>query len=70
MGWDLNRKWDKPSDPQLAPENHALETWFGRMMNSGKPIHFAIDLHNDSGGKIHISRPEPVNTGRSLLSLF
>lgn len=61
MGWDLNRKWDAPADPQLAPENHALEVWFGRMMNDGRRIHLAIDFHNDSGGKIHVSRPEPAN---------
>ena len=35
MGWtrfnlrgeDLNRKWDRPSDPELAPEKYALEQW-------------------------------------------
>jgi murein tripeptide amidase MpaA len=26
-GKDLNRNWDKPADPELAPENNALERW-------------------------------------------
>ena len=25
QGVDLNRNWDEPADPQLAPESHALE---------------------------------------------
>src|SRR5262249_36503601 len=31
-GKDLNRNWDKPADPLLAPENHALETWLEAMI--------------------------------------
>jgi len=27
LGKDLNRGWGQPADPQLAPENHALERW-------------------------------------------
>ena len=27
QGKDLNRDWDKPADPRLAPENYALEKW-------------------------------------------
>ena len=61
MGWDLNRKWDAPADPVLAPENHALEVWLERMRNSGRNPHLAIDFHNDSSGRIHVSRPEPDN---------
>ncbi|MBN1671053.1 MAG: peptidase M14 [Kiritimatiellae bacterium] len=57
-GMDLNRKWAAPADPRLAPENHALETWFDEMIDSGRPIQLAIDLHNDEGGKLHVSRPE------------
>lgn len=57
LGKDLNRDWDAPADPALAPENHALEQWIDRMIRSNHPIHFAIDFHNDEGGKVHVSRP-------------
>jgi zinc carboxypeptidase len=60
-GKDLNRNWDQPADPDLAPENHALEMWLQRMIEAGRKPHFAIDFHNDAGGKIHLSRPEPPN---------
>lgn len=56
-GMDLNRKWDKPSDPNLAPENHALELWLERMIREGKAPHLALELHNDGGGNLHLSRP-------------
>ncbi len=55
LGRDLNRNWDKPSDPLLAPENYALETWIRGMIRQGKPLDFAMDLHNDEGGGLHIS---------------
>ena len=58
MGKDLNRNWDVPADPVLAPENVALETWLNRMQAVDKLPHLAIDLHNDSSGKIHVSRPD------------
>ena len=29
-GKDLNRNWDKPADPELSPENAALEQWLER----------------------------------------
>jgi len=57
QGKDLNRNWDKPADPYYAPENYALEQWINSMQNAGKRLHFAIDLHNDQGGRIHVSRP-------------
>ncbi len=57
LGQDLNRNWDGPADPRLAPENHALEQWIGRMWAQGKPLHLAIDLHNDEAGRLHLSRP-------------
>ena len=60
LGKDLNRNWDRPADPNLAPENHALETWIKRCVEQGRPPHLAIDLHNDEGGGLHISRP-PVD---------
>ena len=57
LGMDLNRNWDQPADPQYAPENHALEKWLEEMIKKGKKPHLAIDLHNDRGGSLHISRP-------------
>jgi hypothetical protein len=66
LGRDLNRNWDKPADPKLAPENHALETWIRRMAEQGKPLHFAMDLHNDEDGGLHISRPPIENLQRHL----
>ena len=56
-GKDLNRNWDKPADPLLAPENHALEKWLDGMIQAGRRPSLAIDLHNDGGGLLHLSRP-------------
>ena len=39
QGKDLNRNWDKSSDPQLAPENYALEKWLERMIHAGQQPH-------------------------------
>jgi len=57
-GKDLNREWDKPSDPELAPENYALERWLEGMIKTGQAPHLALELHNDGGGQLHISRPQ------------
>jgi len=57
LGKDLNRNWDKPPDPRLAPENHALETWLKGMIDRGRRPDLLIDFHNDEGGGLHISRP-------------
>ncbi len=57
-GKDLNRDWDKPADPQLAPENYALEKWLEAMIQAGQAPHLALELHNDGNGQLHISRPE------------
>ncbi|QEH39087.1 Zinc carboxypeptidase [Aquisphaera giovannonii] len=56
-GKDLNRDWDRPADPDLAPENHALEAWLEAMIRRGQKPHLALELHNDGGGLLHISRP-------------
>jgi hypothetical protein len=66
-GKDLNRNWDKPSDPILAPENHALEQWLEAMIEAGKKPHLALDLHNDGRGLLHISR-SPVPGLQSYLN--
>jgi hypothetical protein len=65
-GKDLNRNWDKPADPLLAPENHALETWLEGMIRRGKRPHLALELHNDGNGKLHVSRPPVAELERYL----
>ncbi|HUT13517.1 MAG TPA: M14 family zinc carboxypeptidase [Thermoguttaceae bacterium] len=57
QGKDLNRNWDRPADGQLAPENAALERWLAGVIRQGRGPELAIDLHNDAGGKLHVSRP-------------
>jgi hypothetical protein len=66
MGKDLNRNWDVPADPQLAPENAALESWLENMIADGRPPHLAIELHNDGSGRLHISRPPVPQLARHL----
>ena len=66
MGKDLNRNWDAPADPQLAPENAALERWLGQMIADGHRPHLAIELHNDGNGRLHISRPPIPQLARHL----
>jgi len=61
LGVDLNRQWDKPADPILAPEKEALENWLKSMIQKGKKPHLAIDLHNDAGGNLHVNLPRPDN---------
>jgi hypothetical protein len=65
-GKDLNRNWDRPADPDLAPENAALERWLERMIASGQRPHLAIELHNDGSGRLHISRPPVPQLSRHL----
>jgi len=65
-GRDLNRNWDKPADPNLAPENVALEKWLEGMIKVGRRPHLAIELHNDGRGLLHISRPPIKQLDRHL----
>jgi hypothetical protein len=58
QGKDLNRDWDKPADAALAPENVAVERWVEGMIAQRRRPDLAIDLHNDGGGLLHVSRPE------------
>src|SRR5262249_4693418 len=60
LGMDLNRNWDRPADPHLAPENYALERWLEGMIAQGRRPQLALDLHNDNSGKLHVSRPPGV----------
>ena len=66
QGKDLNRNWDKPADPELAPENAALEKWLEAMVKARHAPHLAMELHNDGGGRLHISRPPVPNLERHL----
>lgn len=56
-GMDLNRNWDKPADPNLSPENAALERWLDREIAADRKPQLALELHNDGNGLLHISRP-------------
>jgi len=66
QGRDLNRHWDKPADPQLAPEDAALEKWLEGMIKAGHPPHLALELHNDGSGQLHLSRPPVPDLTRYL----
>jgi predicted deacylase len=65
-GKDLNRDWDKPADPQLAPENAALEAWLEDMIRAGQRPDLALELHNDGGGQLHLSRPPVAGLSRHV----
>jgi hypothetical protein len=65
-GKDLNREWNRPADPVLAPENHALEAWLEGMIKQGRAPHLALELHNDGNGQLHISRPPVAGLKRYL----
>lgn len=66
QGKDLNRDWDKPADRELCPENYALEKWLEGMIKVHQAPHLALELHNDGGGLLHISRPSVPNLERHL----
>jgi zinc carboxypeptidase len=66
LGKDLNRNWDKPTDPDVAPENAALERWLEQMIAAGQKPHLALELHNDGRGLLHISRPPVPQLDRHL----
>ena len=61
LGKDLNREWHLPADSLLTPEKYAFESWLHKMIDKGKKPHFAIDLHNDRGGNLHVNLPNPDN---------
>ena len=66
LGKDLNRNWDRPVDPDLAPENAALERWLEARIAAGRRPDLALELHNDGGGLLHISRPPVPQLDRHL----
>jgi len=65
-GKDLNRDWDQPVDPDLCPENYALENWLQTMIKSGRAPHLALELHNDGNGQYHISSPPIADLDRHV----
>jgi hypothetical protein len=65
-GMDLNRGWDRPADPDVSPENAALERWLEREIANGRKPHLALELHNDGNGRLHISRPPVPQLDRHL----
>jgi hypothetical protein len=65
-GKDLNRGWNVPADPEILPENAALERWLQAEIAAGRKPHFAMELHNDGGGRLHISRPPVPQLDRHL----
>jgi predicted deacylase len=66
QGKDLNRDWGAPADPQLAPENAALEKWLEGMIARHEQPQLALELHNDGRGLLHISRPPVPELSRYL----
>jgi hypothetical protein len=66
LGKDLNRNWDRPADPALAPENAALERWLEEQIAQRVAPHLALELHNDGRGLLHISRPPVRHLDRHL----
>ncbi len=64
QGIDLNRGWNHPADPRLAPENHALEGWLATQARQERLPHLVIDLHNDNGGRLHVGGPHAFEGDR------
>lgn len=60
-GKDLNRDWGRPADPELCPENAALEAWLAGMIRKGRKPDIALELHNDDSGRLHLSRPAGID---------
>ncbi len=54
-GMDLNRKWDKVSDPELCPEKYALEKFIEELIRKGIRPSLGIDIHNDDAGGINLA---------------
>jgi len=65
-GVDLNRGWGTPADPELSPENAALERWLEREIAAKRTPDLALELHNDGNGRLHISRPPVPQLDRYL----
>lgn len=64
-GEDLNRKWDQPADPILAPEKHALEQWLDAMVKQGRMPDMYIDFHNDQSGRVGFRLPPHIDPDKN-----
>ena len=62
-GKDLNRNWDKPADPTWRRKTRRWRQWLETTIAAGRKPHFAVELHNDGGGLLHISRPPVPGSG-------
>ena len=65
-GKDLNRNWDKPADPVLAPENHALEAWLEGMIRRGRLLTWRSSSTTTGTASLHVSRPPVTGLDRYL----
>jgi len=54
-GMDLNRGWDKDFDPELCPENFAIDSLLKDLIANGHKPSLVIDLHNDDKGDVHMA---------------
>jgi hypothetical protein len=61
-GMDLNRKWEKMSDPALCPEKYALENFIEGLLKSGIRPSLGIDIHNDDAGGINLATHSRADT--------
>ena len=56
QGKDLNRNWDRESDPALCPEKYALERFIQGLIDKGIKPSLGIDIHNDDAGGINLAK--------------
>ncbi len=63
-GRDLNRDWTEPADKATSPENYALERWLEARLDQGKRVHFALEIHNDGNGRLHLNSPPENDRAR------
>ena len=56
QGKDLNRNWDRESDPALCPEKYALERFLQGLVDKGIKPSLGIDIHNDDAGGINLAK--------------
>lgn len=61
-GMDLNRKWEKMSDPELCPEKYAFEKFIEGLLKEGIKPSLGIDFHNDDAGGINLATHKRSDT--------
>ena len=67
LGKDLNRNWDKPADPRARARERRARA-LARVGDRGRAPRRTspMELHNDGGGRLHISRPPVPQLERHL----